>query len=348
MARVSIVVPIYQVEAYLARCVDSLLAQTVADLEIVLVDDGSTDASGEIAEAYAARDRRVTVIHQANGGLSAARNTGLRAATGDYVFFIDSDDYVEPTLVETAGARARAQHLDVVQFDYEICDSAGARVRMGQPGLQPGRVLEPPCLAETVYPILVGTHDLNSACFRAYRRAFLEEHRLTFREGVRYAEDYVFALELFPRVRRFGYLDVVLYHYQQNAGTIMSSYHPDKLEKIVYLYRAREQFMREQGIASPENARRSALLFLDLVIRNLPPIMAARGSLARRTRELRRVCRHADVAEALARVRPRDYARGRLGKLLFWALQRRALPLLLAGAWLAAKGQRYALRRARA
>ncbi|MDR3314701.1 MAG: glycosyltransferase, partial [Oscillospiraceae bacterium] len=90
---ISVIVPVYNVEPYLPKCLDSIVSQTYANLEIILVDDGSTDASGSICDAYAAKDERVRVIHQANGGVAAARNAGLDAAVGEYIQFVDSDDW---------------------------------------------------------------------------------------------------------------------------------------------------------------------------------------------------------------------------------------------------------------
>ena len=100
MAKVSIIVPIYNVEKYLHRCVDSIINQSHKDLEIILVDDESPDKCPEMCDEYAKQDSRVKVIHKKNGGLGYARNSGLEIATGEYVAFIDSDDYVEPDMVE--------------------------------------------------------------------------------------------------------------------------------------------------------------------------------------------------------------------------------------------------------
>ena len=106
---ISVIVPVYNVETYLPHCVSSILSQDYEDLEVILIDDGSTDASGRICDQYAEKDPRVRVIHQNNGGAAAAKNTGLRLASGDYLTFADSDDYLEPgaygflmkTLLET-------------------------------------------------------------------------------------------------------------------------------------------------------------------------------------------------------------------------------------------------------
>ena len=104
-AKISVIVPVYNVESYLARCVDSILAQTYQNLEIILVNDGSRDASGSICDAYAQKDSRITVIHKENGGLSSARNAGIDAASGEYLTFVDSDDWIEPQTYEWMGVQ---------------------------------------------------------------------------------------------------------------------------------------------------------------------------------------------------------------------------------------------------
>ncbi len=122
--KLSIIVPIYNVENYLPRCVDSLLDQDLvkAAYEIILVDDGSTDASATIADAYAAQFGNVRTIHQFNMGLSAARNAGLRIARGEYVQFVDSDDYLESCVLGSLLAKMDTEHLDVLRFDYQNVD----------------------------------------------------------------------------------------------------------------------------------------------------------------------------------------------------------------------------------
>lgn len=117
---ISVVVPVYNVEAYLRECVDSVLNQTMGDFEVILVDDGATDSSGSICDEYGRQDPRIQVIHQTNGGLSAARNTGLDAAKGDYVYFLDSDDYIVPHALEKLCHIAKKEGADVVFFDASV------------------------------------------------------------------------------------------------------------------------------------------------------------------------------------------------------------------------------------
>ena len=118
MAEVSIIVPVYQVEKYIRQCVDSILAQTFTDFELILVDDGSKDKSGEICDEYAGMDERVKVIHKENGGLSDARNRGMDQAVGNYFMFVDSDDYIAPTMVESLYSCILCENADIAACNF--------------------------------------------------------------------------------------------------------------------------------------------------------------------------------------------------------------------------------------
>ena len=119
MAKISIIIPMYGVEKYLNRCLDSVLNQTFTDWQAICVDDGGPDRSGEIAEEYAARDKRFIVVHQKNGGLSDARNTGMKYATGEYIMYMDSDDFIHPQTMEITYYMAKRDKSDVVAFTYD-------------------------------------------------------------------------------------------------------------------------------------------------------------------------------------------------------------------------------------
>ena len=119
-AKVSIVIPVYNVEKYLEECVDSVINQSYPNLEIILVDDGATDSSGRMCDEYATVDPRIRVIHRQNGGLSAARNTGLDVATGEYIYFLDSDDYIEKDTVSSLVEICDSENADVVFFDASV------------------------------------------------------------------------------------------------------------------------------------------------------------------------------------------------------------------------------------
>ncbi len=111
---ISVIVPVYNVEKYMERCVDSILRQTYTNIEIILVDDGSTDASSRLCDEYAARDGRIKVVHKENGGLSDARDAGLAVAEGDYIGYVDSDDWIEPDMYEL-------MHMDCAENEAQVC-----------------------------------------------------------------------------------------------------------------------------------------------------------------------------------------------------------------------------------
>ena len=116
--KVSIIVPVYKVEKYLRKCIDSIINQTLKDIEIILVDDGSPDNCGKICDEYAAKDTRIKVIHKENGGLSSARNAGMEVAEGEYIGFVDSDDWIESDMYMTLWQKAKDINADLVNSDY--------------------------------------------------------------------------------------------------------------------------------------------------------------------------------------------------------------------------------------
>lgn len=127
MRKFSIVVPVFNVEQYLSRCIESVLSQTFKDFELILVDDGSTDSSGAICDHYAEKDNRIQVIHKENGGVSTARNVGIENATGEYITFCDSDDYYKPYLLATVIMHLSDERIDLLSYNYESLYSSGIK-----------------------------------------------------------------------------------------------------------------------------------------------------------------------------------------------------------------------------
>lgn len=177
----SVIVPVYQSRQFLSRCIESILGQTFSDLELLLVDDGSTDGSGEICEEYARKDRRVKVIHQANQGVSAARNAGLRICGGEYIYFADADDYVDLHMVEDTRAAMKEKEADIAVFNAD-------QVKNGA-GPQPfGWHMESPVLYGEESVRRAGLCQLFSEVWRkAYHRSLREA--LLFPESLSCYED---------------------------------------------------------------------------------------------------------------------------------------------------------------
>lgn len=199
--KVSVVVPIYNVEPYLKECVDSLLAQTLEDIEILLIDDGSPDRCGEIADEYARKDSRITAIHQKNAGLGPARNTGIAHAIGEYVGFVDSDDWVNPMMFERLYAAALRCHADIVVGGHR--DMVRGKVRRTYQHPLAGQVLKG---ADQIMPVrnrlfghLPEDKEVEAFPMRVwttiYRNAFLRENEIRFEEIL--SEDTIFNLSAY-------------------------------------------------------------------------------------------------------------------------------------------------------
>ena len=228
MTAISIVVPVYNTDQYLDRCIDSLLAQTVPEYEIILVDDGSTDKSPAICDIASAIDRRIRVIHKKNGGLSSARNAGISAARGQYIGFVDSDDTVDPRMYQQLYETALREETDFVMADILRIPVSGNPCILSQP-IHGGRY-EKKDIEEVIFPQLIMQEcveygPLLSVCPCLYRTAFLRKHSLLFDEEVRWSEDNLFSALAGYYADSFYYLkNQGLYHYYEHAGSITRSY----------------------------------------------------------------------------------------------------------------------------
>lgn len=212
--KISIIVPVYKVEAYIKKCIESVMLQTYSNLEIILVDDGSPDRCGEICEEYAAKDQRIMVIHRENGGLSAARNSGLEVATGDFVLFVDSDDYIHPDMVKKLYNTACEKKADIVVCDY-IKVMENEEIEIPEVPKEIIEITENNCLeymlGETKITFTVAWNKL-------YKRALFEN--ICFPERKLHEDEFV-TYKLLHKAKKIIYLKEILYYYVQRTSSIM-------------------------------------------------------------------------------------------------------------------------------
>ena len=217
MSRFSIVVPVYKTEAYLDCCVESVLAQTFTDFELILVDDGSPDNCPAICDAWAAKDSRIKVVHQQNGGLSAARNSGIRCAQGDYAMFLDSDDWwTDETVLNRVASALDNTNADVLSLNYRK-EYAGRLAPMYFPESVPDSTT-----GETAAKMIESGCWVTGACNKAIRRTLLTENGIFFREGIT-SEDIDWTLRLTLFVQSFAFANVCLFIYRQHGTSISNS-----------------------------------------------------------------------------------------------------------------------------
>ena len=213
MDLISIIVPIYKVEPYLNQCVQSIVEQTYRNLEIILVDDGSPDACPAVCDAWAAKDSRIRVIHKENGGLSDARNAGLAAAAGEYICFVDSDDWIAPEYIAGLYGAVAETGADIAECAVAYEDEAGSvlRLRQAAPVARMDRL-------EALRRLVQEDGIYQTVWNKLYRREVIGGIR--FEKG-KYHEDEFWSYQVFDRIGSLAVVPEALYHYLQRGGSIM-------------------------------------------------------------------------------------------------------------------------------
>ncbi|WP_394218336.1 glycosyltransferase family 2 protein [Halobacillus trueperi] len=260
--KVSIVVPIYNVEKYIHRCINSILNQTYKNIEVILVDDGSPDQCGDIADQYANRDTRVKTYHKPNGGLSDARNYGMYHVTGHFTMFVDSDDWLEVDAIERMINHSKSFNADVVQsafyyahesyllFDQRYYAKSGDLLLLDN---------------ETLMKELIKNETVkNFAWGKLYKTSLIKD--IPFKKGVLF-EDVYWAYQVMHRVKMFIHIQAPLYHYLQREDSIVSTYTERNLDILEGL-RERHAFIEKHYKSLTADSYR-ALLETSLIHYNL-------------------------------------------------------------------------------
>lgn len=247
---ISIIIPVYNVQEYVEACLFSVMGQTYPNLEIIAVDDGSTDDSGKICEKFADKDERITVIHKSNGGLSSARNAGTDIAKGDYICYIDSDDAIDPSFTEKL--------YDICAG--EECDMAVCGIRYGHPEMEDETNSAGGCKTKVVsgvdllWDFYGGEHiPITVAWNKMYRRDLIGDIR--YPEG-RIHEDEATTFKYLYKAKRVGWTNEKLYHYTMRSGSIMQSEFNPKRLQILDAYADRRDFYKTNADSGDQNAER--------------------------------------------------------------------------------------------
>ena len=251
--KISVVIPVYNVENYLRECIESVLNQTLKDFELIAVDDGSTDSSGSILDEYQQKDTRITVIHKQNGGVSAARNDALEKCTGEYIYIMDSDDYLELDALENMYEAAIASKADVVITDHcKFIDPEEQRQCHFFPKefvatdrdiiLQLQRMVlhkaYSPYPTEETYGVGIG-----APWTKLIKKKLIVENNLRFEPYVRGVfDDCLFTLNVFEHAEKVAYKNVITYHFRVLQSSLTHRYRTNQLEIYERIYEKIEEF----------------------------------------------------------------------------------------------------------
>ncbi|MDQ6423262.1 glycosyltransferase [Paenibacillus sp. LHD-117] len=222
--KVSVIVPVYNAEKYLEECIRSLLGQTLQECEFIFVNDGSVDGSRAMIERFQQEDNRIQLINQENQGVSVARNAGIEAARGEYIGFVDADDWVKADMMETLYQVAEYHRCDIVFSDY--VGELGGRMIAERMEFPTGRLLDRDFIRKEILPVYLESDRLNSVCNKLYRHEVISNYQITFPSGIALGEDGWFNMQALSAANSACYVDYAGYHYRDTAGSATRNSNP--------------------------------------------------------------------------------------------------------------------------
>lgn len=294
--KISIIVPVYNAENYLKKCVDSLVNQTYRNLEIVLVDDGSGDSSGRLCDEYAKEDSRVLAVHKQNGGLVSAWKRGVSESSGQFLCFADSDDWVDLTMIEEMAAHLTGQEREIVASDYVIERQEGGEFVWQQ--LSPGEYLEQD-VREKVIPNLLGRerrYVTISRCMKLIGRKLVEENQKYSDPSVVMGEDMMLMLPSLIDCKRLFVMDhKAYYHYRYVRESMVHKYDMGMYENIRKLVRITKGIVEDKFAGEVKEMRlkqvdQETVFWMMLVLKN-----EARGNRKDYRRNILAICRFEEI-----------------------------------------------------
>lgn len=241
MPLISVIIPVYNAEKFIDRAVQSVLCQMDGKIELILVDDGSTDGGGSLCDIYAQDNENVYVVHKKNGGISTARNAGITAASGEYVMFLDADDYLEPEACGEVAKVILAHHPDMIDFGWRYVSNGSAMAPVFHK-LPKNRLLGEKELKETILPPLLNLRNdpdnfiFDFSCTKVFRSDIINNHEIHFDESRRIWEDRPFVVNYLRYCHNFYALDRCLYNYVDMPGSLSRRYSLDFFRIIIENY----------------------------------------------------------------------------------------------------------------
>jgi len=332
-ALVSVIIPVYNVEKYLNRCLESIVGQTYNNLEIILVDDGSTDSSGLICDEWAKKDSRIKVIHKLNGGLGYARNSGLSLATGKYLSFVDSDDYLKITTYSDLINIMEKSNSDICYFgcDYDISGKI-VKGKSNFPEIIYGQEL----IKKQLIPLSFGASiekkkdlfGIGSVCCALFKKALFDDNRLQFEsEREVLCEDILFTSRLLVCARKICFSNINYYYYFKNSNSLTHSYRPDRFEKAIKFYNLQNKLIDDNTLGKESQKRAKYSLLINLMVCIRQESRRQSANVITKIKNIKRIV-YSEIVQDV--VRNIDLTNLNIKKrLLFWAIKYKLTGIVL-------------------
>lgn len=238
MPQISVIVPVYNAEKKLTRCINSILNQTFDNFELILIDDGSTDNSGKICDEFAVKDSRIQVFHSQNQGVSSARNSGIKRAKGEYIAFVDSDDYVYPSFLKIMLEKALSLNADFVMSSYVLCsnDKTEPQYHHFKNDVLTGeKQITEKIIKRVIY--VKDTTGLFSPWGKFFKRSIINEYYLCMDKDMSFGEDMLFVLSYIDKCKKIAFVNDPLYYYEQDKNGLFNRYRSSFLYDIMKCYK---------------------------------------------------------------------------------------------------------------
>lgn len=301
--KISMIIPVYNAEQYLKKCVDSVRAQTYGNLEIMLVDDGSTDSSGELCDTYAEKDERIRVVHKENGGLVSAWKAGVKECRGEYVSFLDSDDWIDPEMLSEMSAYLTGNDREMVISDYIIERDGGSQEYVWQK-LAPGEYGRKE-IEEKIFPCLLGQEERYitiSRCMKLISKRLISENGNYTDPAIIVGEDTTIMLPVLLDCQRIVAMDhKAYYHYLYVKESMVHKYNEKLTENIRKLIQTTDRILKDKftGDKLEEQKKhldQESILWYFLVLKN-----EARGNPSGYRRNILKLCRSEEIRDLVKR-----------------------------------------------
>ena len=286
----SVIVPIYRVEAYLPCCVDSILAQSFSDFEVILVDDGSPDRCGELCDQYGAQDPRVRVIHKENGGLVSARQAGMSAATGDYIVHVDADDWVAPDLLERAHQAIKAHDPDVVSFPAVSMNNGTPEARIEEP--VPEGLYDRQRIRREIWPQALMAPDMGHMCYyqwgKAFRRTLVYPFQMAVDRRISLGEDVTCLMPTYLTAERVVVCGgEPVYYYRVRSDSDSRKFRPVQYQQLILGLAALDHLEAGEEFRHQINRYASFICFVIMAVQTDSPCLHPQTIAAMNSPELR-------------------------------------------------------------
>ena len=252
----TVIVPVYKIrEAYLRKCLDSLCAQTFSEFNVILIDDGSPDQCGAICDEYAEKDNRFSVIHQQNSGVSAARNSGIRAAQTEWILFVDADDWTEPDFLETLYRECSVSCADIYIFDYynELPGKPVSRKLKQDSGYLDEKWKNALRIAPFHFLKVDEkkiTYVSHAVWNKMFRTALIKDNRICFDAGAKRGEDSLFLCQALQCTEKIYYIDAALYHYRRQRESSTNVSNRNISQDNEFVFRRKKEIIQEYGLSA--------------------------------------------------------------------------------------------------